>query len=161
MRMEISCLTWTIRPTTKTMATQETMSAWFCMTNSWLSIGGFLFELFLPFIATILALSFYSSTPEPFEFKYHTREGKTTSCCLSGSHTVRQTQCRTELYIPLLEKLVVVYSSIHNCVKVPRRHRYSSWITVGGPTRRVILFFIILYFVVISISESSVACVGK
>lgn len=47
--------TCTIKPTTKTIATQETMSAWFCMTNSWLRIGGFLFELLRPFIATILA----------------------------------------------------------------------------------------------------------
>ena len=31
-----------MRPTTKTMATQATMSAWFWMTNSWLRMGGFL-----------------------------------------------------------------------------------------------------------------------
>lgn len=47
--------TCTIRPITKTMATQETMSAWFCMTNSWLRIGGFLLELLRPFTVTILA----------------------------------------------------------------------------------------------------------
>lgn len=47
-------LTWIMRPMTKTMATQETMSAWFWMTNSWLRIGGFLVELFRPLIATIL-----------------------------------------------------------------------------------------------------------
>ena len=28
--------TWNISPTTKTMATHATMSAWFWMTNSWL-----------------------------------------------------------------------------------------------------------------------------
>lgn len=47
--------TCTIKPITKTIATQETMSAWFCMTNSWLSIGGFLLELLRPFTATILS----------------------------------------------------------------------------------------------------------
>jgi hypothetical protein len=31
-------------PTTKTMATQATMSAWFWMMNSWLKMGGFLLE---------------------------------------------------------------------------------------------------------------------
>ena len=32
-------------PTTKTMAMQATMSAWFWMTNSWLKMGGFLLEV--------------------------------------------------------------------------------------------------------------------
>lgn len=46
--------TCTIKPITKIIARQETMSAWFCMTNSWLNIGGFLLELLRPFTATIL-----------------------------------------------------------------------------------------------------------
>jgi len=45
-------LIWNISPTTKTMATQATMSAWFWMTNSWLKTGGFL--VFFP-LTTILA----------------------------------------------------------------------------------------------------------
>lgn len=49
--------TCTIKPTTKTIATQETISAWFCITNSWLNIGGFLLELLRPFTATILSPS--------------------------------------------------------------------------------------------------------
>lgn len=40
-------LTGNISPTTKTIATQETISAWFCITNSWLKNGGFLFDDFL------------------------------------------------------------------------------------------------------------------
>lgn len=40
-------LTCTIRPITKTIATQDTISAWFWIMNSWLKIGGFLLELFL------------------------------------------------------------------------------------------------------------------
>ena len=40
-------LTWAMSPTTITMATHDTMSAWFWMMNSWLNIGGFLFDVFL------------------------------------------------------------------------------------------------------------------
>lgn len=39
-------LTSNIRPSRNTIATQETMSAWFWITNSWLSTGGFLFVFF-------------------------------------------------------------------------------------------------------------------
>lgn len=47
-------LTWIIRPMTMTMATQDTMSAWFWMTNSWLSMGKFLLAAaFLPFNGAI------------------------------------------------------------------------------------------------------------
>lgn len=49
-----SRLTWSIKPTTKTMATQLMISAWFWMTNSWLKNGGFLFFWFLiGFIAIV------------------------------------------------------------------------------------------------------------
>lgn len=46
-------ITWNIRPTTNTMAMHEIISAWFWMTNSWLSIGGFLplFGLLIPMFA--------------------------------------------------------------------------------------------------------------
>ena len=44
--------TWNIRPTTNTMATQATMSAWVWMTNSWLNMGGFLVPRF--FIGILL-----------------------------------------------------------------------------------------------------------
>lgn len=39
-------LTSNISPRRNTIATQETISAWFWMTNSWLSIGGFLLVFF-------------------------------------------------------------------------------------------------------------------
>jgi hypothetical protein len=39
---------------TMTMATQDTMSAWFWMTNSWLSTGKFLLADFLPLIGAIV-----------------------------------------------------------------------------------------------------------
>lgn len=43
-----------MRPMTMTMATQDTMSAWFWMMNSWLRIGKFLLaEDFLPLIGAI------------------------------------------------------------------------------------------------------------
>merc|ERR1719158_2397104 len=42
-REAIGLETWNMRPTTKTMATQATMSAWFWITNSWLRTGGFFF----------------------------------------------------------------------------------------------------------------------
>lgn len=55
MRTDGDTLTWTISPMTMTMATQDTMSAWFWMTNSWLSIGGFLAAADLrPLIGAIL-----------------------------------------------------------------------------------------------------------
>lgn len=38
-------LTWNMRPMTKTIATQDTISAWFWIKNSWLRIGGFLLLL--------------------------------------------------------------------------------------------------------------------
>lgn len=41
-------LTCTIRPTTNTIATQLTISAWFWITNSWLRIGGFFLSFLLP-----------------------------------------------------------------------------------------------------------------
>lgn len=41
-------LTCIIRPTTNTIATQLTISAWFWMTNSWLRIGGFFLSFLLP-----------------------------------------------------------------------------------------------------------------
>lgn len=45
-RNEKSKLTSNIRPRRNTIATQETMSAWFWMTNSWLRTGGFLLVFF-------------------------------------------------------------------------------------------------------------------
>lgn len=39
-------LTSNIKPRRNTIATQETISAWFWMTNSWLSTGGFLLVFF-------------------------------------------------------------------------------------------------------------------
>lgn len=42
-------LTSNISPRRNTIATQETISAWFWMTNSWLSTGGFLFVFFRMF----------------------------------------------------------------------------------------------------------------
>lgn len=39
-------LTSNISPRRNTIATQETISAWFWMTNSWLITGGFLFVFF-------------------------------------------------------------------------------------------------------------------
>lgn len=47
-------LTWTMRPMTMTMATQDTISAWFWMMNSWLRMGKFLLAAdFLPLIGAI------------------------------------------------------------------------------------------------------------
>ena len=37
--------TWNMRPITNTIATHDTMSAWFWIKNSWLKIGGFLLLL--------------------------------------------------------------------------------------------------------------------
>lgn len=55
-------LTCIIRPVTKIIATQETISPWFWIINSWLNIGGFLFEFLRPFIATIFCnISFFFS----------------------------------------------------------------------------------------------------
>ena len=34
--------TWNINPMTNTIATHDVMSAWFCITNSWLNTGGLL-----------------------------------------------------------------------------------------------------------------------
>lgn len=53
MNQIIRTLTCTIKPIIKSIAMQETISAWFCIINSWLNIGGFLLEFFRPFIATI------------------------------------------------------------------------------------------------------------
>lgn len=47
------CLTWTISPITNTMAMHDTISAWFWIKNSWLNMGGFLLEDFLPFNAIL------------------------------------------------------------------------------------------------------------
>lgn len=44
----ISLHTCIISPTTKTIATQLTISAWFWITNSWLKIGGFFLSFLLP-----------------------------------------------------------------------------------------------------------------
>lgn len=55
-------LTGSINPTTKTIATHDTISAWFCITNSWLKNGGFLFDGFLAipgFIAITIYFLFY------------------------------------------------------------------------------------------------------
>lgn len=47
-----------MRPMTMTMATHETMSAWFWMTNSWLRTGKFLLAAdFLPLIGAIFPAS--------------------------------------------------------------------------------------------------------
>lgn len=40
--------TWMVSPTTNIIATEAIISAWFWITNSWLKIGGFLLEDFLP-----------------------------------------------------------------------------------------------------------------
>ena len=56
--------TCTMSPMTKIIVTQEMMSAWFWITNSWLIIGGFLLEFFLPLIATILTYFHFSTGGE-------------------------------------------------------------------------------------------------
>lgn len=48
-----------ISPTTKTIATQEMMSAWFCIINSWLKIGGFLLLDLRPIPGLIAILELY------------------------------------------------------------------------------------------------------
>jgi len=53
MSLFIGSLTWTISPITNTMAMHDTISAWFWIKNSWLNIGGFLLEDFLPFNAIL------------------------------------------------------------------------------------------------------------
>ena len=55
-----SLLTWNISPTTKTIATHATMSAWFWMTNSWLKMGGFLLD---DLLLTAMATAVLSITP--------------------------------------------------------------------------------------------------
>lgn len=53
-KRQLMNLTWIMRPITMTMATQDTISAWFWMTNSWLSMGKFLLAAaFLPFNGAI------------------------------------------------------------------------------------------------------------
>lgn len=60
---QLWCTMWTgltsnISPNRNTIATQETMSAWFWMTNSWLSTGGFLFAFFRIPISAWFGLTF-------------------------------------------------------------------------------------------------------
>lgn len=51
-------LTGSINPTTNTIATHDTISAWFCITNSWLKNGGFLLDDFLA-IPGLIAITNY------------------------------------------------------------------------------------------------------
>lgn len=50
-----------MRPTTKNIATQDIISAWFCMTNSWLNIGGF-------FLSFLLANGFVLNADDMAQF---------------------------------------------------------------------------------------------
>lgn len=67
-------LTWTIRPITITMATQDIMSAWFWMTNSWLSMGRFLLALaFRPLIGAIFKTAPFLNSCTNIEIQSSTR----------------------------------------------------------------------------------------
>lgn len=52
-------LTSNISPRRNTIATQDTMSAWFWMTNSWLSTGGFLLVFFRIPMSTLFGSTFF------------------------------------------------------------------------------------------------------
>lgn len=54
-------LTSNISPRRNTIATQETISAWFWMTNSWLITGGFLFVFFRIPMSTRFGPTFFAS----------------------------------------------------------------------------------------------------
>lgn len=45
-------------PTTNTIATHETISAWFWITNSWLKIGGFFLSFLLPGFLNVADMAF-------------------------------------------------------------------------------------------------------
>lgn len=50
-------VTWTMSPTTNTIAKQLTISAWFWITNSWLRIGGFFLSFLLPSFLNVADIS--------------------------------------------------------------------------------------------------------
>lgn len=92
--------TWTMRPMTMTMATHDTMSAWFWMTNSWLSTGRFLFAAdFLPLTGAI----FLFSRPRESTVESETRRDAVYSrggsdvrlyeCVAVGPHLTRRRRC--------------------------------------------------------------------